>query len=225
MLDINVKADIRDATKYLDAIGRKHIPFATALALTGVAVNARDDVKKNLGEYIDRPTPFTRQGFLFKKATKQNLTAHIYAKDIQAGYLDLLIYGGVRRRKKGSPVIVPKDAIGINNYGNIPRGRIKKLIRQGSVFVANIKGVYGVWQRGTNDNGIFTPQEKAGRKKKGEKQKFSKSDAIRLLAVFEKKAKYKKGTLPLKEIIEKITRRDFRKEFDKALIRALRTAK
>lgn len=100
--------------------------FGVALTLTWLAKQARSDVGPVLNSSIDRPTPFTRNGFFILPASKSNLQAVIGVKDKQAESLRYQIRGGTRSPKK---VALRLPAVAqLNEYGNLPAGLIRQLI-------------------------------------------------------------------------------------------------
>ena len=72
------------------------VPYATAVALTKTAQDAARELNAELPRYLDNPTPFTRNAFTLKRATKRDLNAIVFAKDVQAKYLRYQVFGGAR---------------------------------------------------------------------------------------------------------------------------------
>ncbi len=199
-VEINVTSDVKEWSKALTRLQKKQLPFATALSLTRTAQDASRSVTNQLPKKLDRPTPFTRKAIGFKSANKRDLTAAVFVKDIQAGYLEKQIEGG-RRVARGKGFGVPTRNKRLNKFGNIP-GRRKGLARGKREFIGTIRGVSGVWQRtgGTRNPGL------------------------KLMVAFEKVVKYKKR-LPFFKIVNGVVRSRFSKNFSSALQRALRTAR
>lgn len=113
----------------------KQQDFAMAVALTRTAKDAASDVMVSLDTAFDRPTPFTKRGITIIPAKKGEPVAYVLAKDIQADYLAIQEVGGVRTPKPGAPVLAPVQ-IGVNVYGNIPKGKIRREIAKPAVFVS-----------------------------------------------------------------------------------------
>ncbi len=198
MLSIAVKG-LDDVKKAFKQDAKQH-RYAASLALTRTARQAADDQKAQAEKELDRPTPFTKRGFRYRKATKAKLQSAVYIAPIQAEYLFWAVEGGRRpgRSKKGEALPV---GIRMNKYGNIPgrwKGKIRKLINRPNTFVETINGVHGVWQR-------F----------KGR---------LKLLIRFHKSTKYDKQ-LKFYKTADKSFYRRYDREFDKALSQALRTAR
>ena len=150
-MEISIKSNIDAFIKDLDDLARTQIPYATALAINSLArlvvVGEKEEVLKD----FPTATPFTQNGFSYIPATKNNQFATVFAKDIQETYLDPYTDGGQSIPTPGGAMRVPKG-IGLNKFGNIPRGKIAALKGSGSVFVGSIKTksgatIGGVFQR------------------------------------------------------------------------------
>jgi len=199
-LEIDVRGDVKEVTRYLTRVQRKQVPFATALALTRTAQDAAKAETAQIPKKLDRPTPFTKKAIGFKAANKHTLISTVFVKDIQAAYLGLQITGGARTAK-GKGTGVPTRNKKLNKYGNIA-GRRKGLVKGKNQFIATIKGISGVWER-------------TGGKKAGQ---------LKLLVAFEKAVKYRKR-FPFYKIAQGVVRAKFTRNFNAALRRALATAR
>lgn len=137
----NVERAFRD-------LRRNQVPFALALGLTRTAQRIQGDVERSLPQNLDRPTPFTQRGVAIRPALKRRPVAYVFIKDIQADYLRRQETGGTRRPKKRA-IVVP-EKVRLNKYGNMTRGRVKKLLAREDVFSGNVRGIGGIWQRKKN---------------------------------------------------------------------------
>ena len=144
-LAVNVRSNLKQLTKGLDDIAQKQIPFAMALTLTKTVQSAQRSEKIAMDRQLDRPTPFTKRGVAIRKATKTNWQAQVFIKDIQAEYLMWVVEGGTRKPKNKAHVL--PVTIKRNKYGNIPRGKVQKLLQRADVFSGVVKGVQGIYQR------------------------------------------------------------------------------
>jgi len=144
-LAVNVRSNLKQLTKGLDDIAQKQIPFAMALTLTKTVQSAQRSEKIAMDRQLDRPTPFTKRGVAIRKATKTNWQAQVFIKDIQAEYLKWVVEGGTRKPKNKAHVL--PVTIKRNKYGNIPRGKVQKLLQRADVFSGVVKGVQGIYQR------------------------------------------------------------------------------
>jgi len=145
MLTISVKSNLDAIMRDFERKYVKQIPFAMAKALTDTARDVQQEVTRQLPEIFDRPTPFTMRAIGFSRATKQSLTSTVFVKDIQAAYLKLEVLGGTRTPAKRA-LVLPTD-LPTNQYGNIPRGQIKRLLARRDVFSGKVRGIAGIWQR------------------------------------------------------------------------------
>jgi len=144
-LAVNVESNVKQLTKNLSEIAEKQIPFAMALTLTRTVQSAQRSEKIAMNRQLDRPTPFTLRGVAIERATKSNWQARVFIKDIQAEYLKWVVDGGTRKPKNKAHAL-PAN-IRRNKYGNIPRGKVKKLLQRSDVFSGKVKGVAGIYQR------------------------------------------------------------------------------
>lgn len=123
---ISVKVDISGIERRAQFLHQDQVPYATAVALTRTAQDAASALNAELPRYIDRPTSFTQKAFTQHRATKRDLQAVVFAKDIQAKYLRYQVFGGERAPNKKAQKL-PSN-IKLNEFGNIPRGEIARLI-------------------------------------------------------------------------------------------------
>lgn len=130
MISIRVTTDASKFQARLDNLVRKQFPFAVARALTDTAKAARDQITAELPRIFDRPTPFTRNAVAYTAARRDNLTASVLVKDAQARYLLLQETGGTRTPDKGRALVIPGKSLGLNAYGNIPSGALKRFRAQ-----------------------------------------------------------------------------------------------
>ncbi|WP_052402603.1 hypothetical protein [Muricoccus aerilatus] len=144
MIQLSAVAEVASARRMLgDAV--KQLPFVTAVALTSVVKLAQVAEQRALPSVFDRPTPFTGRGIAIQSASKAAPTAAVYVRPAQAAYLILEETGGTRRPAKRAivmPAAAPKNA-----YGNLPRNALSRLKGRKDVFVGQVNGVGGIWQR------------------------------------------------------------------------------
>lgn len=151
VISIDIRADLKPLQRAFQTLGAKQVPFANSLALNalakGVAGTERDDV----GKTFDTPTPFTQNAFRIEVATKARPIAVVAAKDIQAQYLEPYVVGGPRSLGTKKGMLAPR-AVGLNQYGNLTKGKLASLKGKPGVFIGPIvtrggKRISGVWQR------------------------------------------------------------------------------
>jgi len=212
MPSVSVRADIKAASRHLTAIQKKQIPFAASQALNDTAFDARKAVQVQLPRKLNKPTPWTIRGVRVNKSSKRRLTSAVYFTADRAKYMKFQIDGGTRRRPSGGTIVMPKG-IKQNKYGNIPRGKVKKLLQRPDTFIGTIKGIPGVWQRGhISKSGKFSARTK------------SRASNIRLLVRFEDEATYQ-PRFPMRKIVHGVARSKFTRHFGRRLASAVRTAR
>ncbi len=237
---LEVKAETKKLTKYLKNAQRKQIPYATMLALNDVAFDARSYTQKSLPRRFDRPTgnPVSGKGGIIgsvqvDKAKKTTLTATVgFAglgfksskwQEKPAEIMKRHIKGGTRKANKGY-LRIPSDTKGggikLNKYGNIggKKAKITKMIGNNDQFFEGIpKGDYsakdrGIWER--------TP---ANNKRKSNKKHKASGKIVQRIA-YEPFTQYK-ATYPFEKIVRLAVNKNYKKRFDRALKKALRSAK
>lgn len=212
MPSVSVRADIKNATRKLSVAQKKQVPFAVSQALNDTAFDARKAVQVQLPRKLNKPTPWTIRGVRVGKSSKRRLRASVYFTDDRAKYMKFQIDGGIRRNTTDGTIVMPKN-IKQNKYGNIPRGKVKKLLQRPDTFIGTIKGIPGVWQRGhISKRGNWSNHNK------------SHSTNIRLLVRFEDEASYQ-PRFPMRKIVTGVARSKFRRHFNRRLALALRTAR
>ena len=197
---------------------RKQVPFAAALGLTNTPKEVMKVEQRMMVKQLDRPTPFTVKGVRWQGANKADfklgrLHSRVYLMPKQAEYLSFQIEGGTRT-PKGTAIAVPTNNVKLNRYGNLAggQGRIKRLLAKKNTFQGTINGVAGVWQR-----------PKRGKRSRGGSGTIGQS-GLKLLVAYESSTQYQ-PRFDFYGIGERSVRTNISKEMDKAIARALRSAK
>jgi hypothetical protein len=159
-MNINVSIDSKDLDKAVHWLAEinNQMPYATSRALNDAAKEAVKDLNASTSTYFDRPTKFTQRGYAVTGySNKNNLTATLNLRPIQAAYLTPSIRGGVRpqrpseRKTSGIAAWRPGQDVKLNASGNISKAlAIKALQGGGSYFrldSARGKLKPGVYQR------------------------------------------------------------------------------
>ena len=204
-MQINIQPDIRAVTKWLTALEKKQLPYATAVALTktaGTKKSAKGSVKtvlqREMVRRLDRPTPFTVNSGLYTiPANKRRfpITSVVGIKGRQWKYMRYQVQGGTRT---GRGILVPVN-VRLNKYGNIPRGSLRRAMGRSDTFRAKINGVNGFWQR-------------------------KKNGRLKLLAAYRPSARYKKR-FDFYRIANRAARKLFPIHFNREMRNAIRTAR
>ncbi|MBU9661867.1 hypothetical protein KTF22_08180 [Burkholderia multivorans] len=222
---ISVDADVRALTKSLTRLQKDQLPFAISQALTATAKLVQGAEKEAMPEVFDRPTPFTINSVAVKGARKSDFVARVFVKDIAAAYLEPYEFGGDHKMiGRGRTWLNPKDKTLLNQYGNFSRNALQRLEARPDVFVGTVKtksgeSIGGVWQRPTSVKAI-----KRSGKRGVALRGVNKSDHLKLLIRFG-------DAMPVKRHLEfgerafEVVHEHFSDEFEKAMARAIATAK
>lgn len=147
---ITIKVDTSDATRWLNNLQRKQIPFAASVALNRTAQDVQRGLVSGMSIF-DRPKPFTLRGVYVDRSTKTNLTATIGLKTRDKGgpvneYLAANIAGGGRVDKRSEILLRnagilppgmqtrPGPDARLDAYGNMSRGQIVQIISYFKAF-------------------------------------------------------------------------------------------
>ena len=198
MLKLDIRADVKAAKKHLDRVQRKQIPYATSRAINSTLKDVQRAEQKQMQTKLDRPTPQTVKAVRVKYSNKRHLEGEVFLLDWAAAYLKYQIRGGTRQ----TTTAVPTSNAKLNKYGNITARR-KGLVKRKTEFIATIKGTAGVWR-------------KVGR---------GKHSRVKLIHAFIKHPKYEAGRWPFYKIAQGVVDHQFKKNFNKAMTQALRTAR
>jgi hypothetical protein len=145
-MDFRISNNIRAVERSLNDTARRQIPFATASAINEVLAEIKRNWEKRLRRSLDRPTPFTLKAFAIRRASKRRLVGVVFAKDVQAGYLERLEEGGERRPKRRAILVPVRQRL--NRYGNMPRGAVGRALASRKTFSGAPKGrPAGIYQR------------------------------------------------------------------------------
>ena len=194
--------------KAWEAKVKKQTAYATAVAINAAAKAVQQESSQALERELDRPTPFTkdpkRAMFLSYARAPAKMFADVGFRDIQSAYLMYQFAGGTRR-PKNKALRIPAQ-IRLNQYGNLPKDTIKKLVAQSKGKRANLfygqptpTATAGIWKRvgKTLQPVVLFPQRAAKYKKKFDWFAFARN----------------------------VARREMPRQFDRAFADAMRTAR
>lgn len=190
---LKLSSNINKIVKQLEKHEKK-MQKAKTMAVNKVGFDVKDELTDTMDKYIDRPTPFTKKGWLLIRAKAGKNKAIVLLKDIQAKYLGYTIYGG-----KTDKTVVPhsKNAT-LNKYGNIA-GKRTGLAKRKTEFIGKINNHSGVWRR-------------VGR---------GKNKALKLIHSFKKSITVKKR-YPVFKIAEKEVKKQWPVKFKRAMQKVFR---
>ena len=232
-MHISVQAQTKALTKYLNNVQRKQIPFATMMALNDVAFDARSYIQKSLPRRLDRPTPAMVRSVQVEKAKKKKPVATVGFAGLgfkqskwdesSAEIMKRHIKGGTRK-PEGAHLRIPSDTKGggikLNKYGNIggKKAKITKMIGKSDQFFEGIpKGEFsakdrGIWER--------TPRNS---KRKSNKKHQASGKIVQRIA-YEPFTNYSKS-YPFERIVQLAVNKNYKKRFDRAIKKALASAR
>ena len=197
VVSISFESNLRDWTAGLSEFKRTQLPFATAKALTDVArYDVKPAIERQIEMVFDRPTPFTRRGVGYRPAYKNAPVARVFIKDVQAGYLTWQETGGVRTPKRRAIVVPVRQRV--NQYGNLPRGSVQRLLARKDTFSGRVNGQGGIWQR-------------------------TRKGGLKLLVAYEDRAEYR-PIFNFHKVAREAAELHFPRRFGAALARAIATA-
>lgn len=146
MMKFGVTSNLAGVVEGWASVAQDQVPYATAVALTRTAQEAKRAVEAALPSVIDRPTPYTMRGFRLWPATKTKLVAEVDFRDSfgkgshARDYLAPQVFGGTRKLKAferslqrvgllpAGMAAVPGAAAKIDAYGNMARGQVVQLL-------------------------------------------------------------------------------------------------
>ncbi len=196
MININVSSNIDETIRRWQA-KQKQVTYAIAVALTKTAQSAAADVQQAMPTEIDRPIPFTVKSIGWQMATKATLQSAVFIRPLAASYLAPLIVGGVAKPKKRA--LLDPTNVPLNQYGNLPRGKVKSLLARKDVFSGTVHGVPGIWQR-------------------------LKKGGVKLLVRYEP-SQQKRAQFHFPDLVRKSVEKNFARHLDEALRKAMATAR
>ncbi|MBZ0105427.1 MAG: hypothetical protein K8H84_07320 [Sulfuricella denitrificans] len=228
---ISIKVDTTGLDKTIAQISgmAKQVNYATAVALTSVAKKAQAAMPAAMERELDRPTPFTKGSIFVSPARKENLAAIVGFKDRAATYMAKQIAGGTVNPGKAG-LRLPAS-VQLNQYGNIPKGLIGQLIavakKEGKGLTKRKSRLIKV----SNKVELFygDPADVGGHNfPPGIYKRLDLGNGRRQLIpiiIFPRVAAHYKPRFHFGAEVEKIVRREWDSEFNRALEYALRTAR
>lgn len=148
-MSIDVRIDtseLQALVKQLEGLNARGISFATERATNNVAFKMRNAWKEKATQVFDRPTPFTRNAMLVRKANRGNPVARIFVRD-EGGdgiapqiYLQQQVAGGERRLKRSERglqasgvlprghFVVPGQGAKLDSFGNMRAGQFTRIL-------------------------------------------------------------------------------------------------
>lgn len=151
---------VHQTSGYAQHLGslKRQIPYALSRSINETLYSGRIEQQKQVDKYFDGgATPFTKRGFRYTKATKNRLIGTLYIDATRAGYMRLMIQGGIDTPEKRALVQPVLKNTRVNKYGNLTRGRVRTLLSSPDVFSGVPKGTNrpaGIYRRTRNGRGL-----------------------------------------------------------------------
>ena len=233
-VNVSVKADIKQATRYLTKVQRKVVPLATAKAITFTAERVQKYQTELIPKIFKNPTKTTRNAVYKTSATVAKPTAFVGIKDVRGEDRWLLhhVQGGPRAKKgservNGQGRLASWTAMGRdakrNKFGNITRSTYSKMFADAQLADA-YKGDYSSTKTkaagGTKKIKYFAGVTSKGRRAIYLKSGGKKNPKITPMLVEVSQPMYRKRW-PFYTVGNKIARRQFPELFNKQLNREL----
>jgi hypothetical protein len=148
--DLSVHTNFKEVVRNLDDFAKKQIPFIRAKGLNTIGKAVKESEQANIRKVFPTATPFTVNSVAIIPALKSRPEVVIYVRDIAARYLDPYERHGLRVLNSRA-LLNPKN-INLNQFGNLPKGKLAALKARGDIFIGPVrrKGgetINGVWQR------------------------------------------------------------------------------
>lgn len=137
-MQMSLQSNLRDVERDLSDAARRQLPFATSLALNATIEEIQRNETRRLDKALDKPTPFTKRAYAIRRSTKRRLEARVYARPVQARYLEKQEEGGTRKAPRKAIVLPQK--VRVNKYGNLPRGAVQRQLANPKVFSGTPRG-------------------------------------------------------------------------------------
>lgn len=252
MMKIDMRFDVRQVTKMLTGVQKKHVPFAQSLAINKTAQLVKEAEREEMKRVLDRPTPFTLNGLMMRPSNKRNLVASVWLKDwtpkgtAAEKYLMPHIKGGGRNVKRFERLFqrigalppgyyaVPGAAAEIDGNGNMSRGQIVQIISYFKAFPeqgykANItdKKKRSLAKGGKNKRGYaYFIARPGGHLHPGiwRRDHFANGSSVKPIVMFVRAPRYRE-IYDFYGVANRVARQHFADEYRKAMNYALATAK
>ena len=141
MFTMDIRSNVADVLRRVEDRA-KSIPVATSNALNTTIFKIKDLEVQEISRVFDRPTRFTLDALFVKRATAQQLSAHVFLKEGMGKqhYLRPQIYGGSRPLKgfekmlrhagmlPAGMYVVPGSAAKMDSNGNMSRGQLMQIM-------------------------------------------------------------------------------------------------
>ena len=250
---MQIRAQFDGLTQLLDSLGQhaRQIPYATELAINATARTVKYGTELSMRAEFDRPTPWVMKGLFIDGAKYQEgkLWAEVHVKDDSLGFGTLSMAerigqqfsgGNGRARGRMEQAFARDGFIAESEY--LIAGPDAKRDRFGNMTVGQINQIYAALRlfRDPAQNPTNSVRSRRNRGRAGNifwshgdghssnlrrgLWARDRSGAPRLILIVVPKVSYKKR-IDMQRIAEFTVRRDFRRNFERAMRRAISTAR
>jgi len=167
---MEVVFDINPMINRLDAIKAVQVPFATSLALNRVAKIAREELRNQMKSTFNNPVPFTLNSVYIKSSTKANLYAEVGLKEFAtkgnpaSKYLLPQIQGGPAYATRFQKALRMKGILRDGEYAIPTQSDYLKTNRYGNVRPSQYTEIlYGL--RAFRDSSAFVYKKNVGKRR------------------------------------------------------------
>lgn len=243
----DVRKTVDTLTPALDRFLNEQHPFALSLALNATAFGVRQDIQADMRRIFANPVRWTLGGVRYSKATKKALTATVFISEdggkgiAPAKYLLAEVEGGQRRAKRMERALqakgllpagwyaVPSRDLPLDEYGNVKGGLVSRILSDLGAFS----------EAGYTANRVTKRKARSsGRTFKRSSRYFSvapggrgqpgiytiTAGGVRPVFIYVREARYVQR-FPFDELAYGHAQKRFAGEYDKAMARALATAR
>ena len=223
---MKISVDVRgiEATKaHIAGLG-KQVAFAASKALNATGKKIADAMPGELDKALDKPTDFTRRGVrVLGYANRAKLETRVGFMTAQAKYMRWATDGGTR--VPGAGGLKLPAAIKLNEFGNIPRGVIARLV---AVARKERKLAKATARRVAISNKVELfygdPKDQTGKVWPRGIYKVANGSIIPLIVFPNTPARYR-VRFDFPKLAEGIVRKEWPRQFEIALADALSTAR
>lgn len=118
---IEIRVDTREAVRALNDLQRRQVPYATSVALNRAAFLSLDDIKHEVNDSFDRPTPWIQKSARYTKATKTNLSL-TFGYDVFGNKQGVTAGKVLRAQVAGGERKLKRFEIALRRKGVLPNG-------------------------------------------------------------------------------------------------------
>lgn len=136
---VNVYTEIPQLIHFLDQSVRKQLPFATAVSLTRLARESRDEIRSDMTNRFTLRSTRVPKGIQFNRAEKKDWPhsfAEVGSKD---EFMVKQEVGGIKKPESGTNIAIPTRIVKRGRSGKIPKRLLPRAIgnRKGSAKTAD----------------------------------------------------------------------------------------